>query len=66
MAALSSKLILCKKRHNETAWSLPEKWARAGLNNVALRIIGKGGVFQSDAFRSGDPVACDAQSSDLA
>jgi hypothetical protein len=66
MAALSSKLILCKKLNNKTACSVPEKWARTGLNNVALTIIGKGEVFQSDAFRSGDPVACDAQSSNLA
>jgi hypothetical protein len=66
MAALSPQPILCNKLHNGTACSNPEKRARTGRNNVALTIIGKGGVFQSDAFRSGDLVARDAQSSDLA
>jgi|GEM_PF-5634567 len=66
MAALTLKAISCDKRHNEAVWSFPGKWARAGLNNVALTIIGKGGLLQSDAFRSDDPVARNAQSSDLA
>ena len=43
-----------------------KKQARLGLTNVALTIIGKGGAFQSDDFRSAENVVRDAQSSDLA
>lgn len=53
--------------HAQRKWANdPENQARSGRTNVALTIMGKGGAFQSDAFRSAEHVVRDAQSSDLA
>jgi hypothetical protein len=65
-AHASSTPHFVSEKSGETAQSLVKRGSRWGLNNVALTIIGKGGTTYSEACRSAEHVARDAQSAQIA
>lgn len=66
MAALLSGPIVCHKSASQTAKIKLKVHCVLGLPNVALTNFGKVGLSKSDAFRSAEHLARDAQSADLA